>query len=136
MHHVVKALAILVVGVYVLVPPPPAYGEVDEGTVFQIFKTLITPSQNRTLFKPVQRSSAQLHIEMGDSGEKDHSEHGGIQWEFWPNRGSWEKHDEPSSILDDGRASCGRREGVADALGTLKPLIGVYLLGERTNARD
>lgn len=51
----------------------------------------------------VQNSRAVKHKETKSFWEKDYDNHGGKQWKFWPDRGSWEKKEEPSSIWDDGR---------------------------------
>lgn len=46
MQRTIKALAVLVVGLAFLVPPPPAYGEEDTGGFVKVFKNVITPTQN------------------------------------------------------------------------------------------
>lgn len=113
MHRTIRILTVFAVCFAFLMPPPPAYGETDAGAMLQIFKKLITPSQNDKLFINVQSSRAIRHIENGSIWEKDRSEHGGPQWKFWPNRKSWEKNEESSSIWPDGRI---RKEGRSGGL--------------------
>ncbi|UVT15737.1 MAG: RHS repeat-associated core domain-containing protein [Nitrospira sp.] len=54
-------------------------------------------------FKKIRKSKGKQCIDDGSVWEPDTSGHGGDQWKRWPDKGSWEKGETPTSVWPDGR---------------------------------
>lgn len=90
MHRVIKALAILVMGLTSLFPPP-TYGEADEGGVDQFLLRMFTPTplMSPSEFTTIRNTPAQRHLKIGRIWEEDRDQHSGSMWKVWEYEKDW-----------------------------------------------